>query len=192
MKRGGCSGLGAVEAVLLLALLGTMSLGLAHGLLSGRKGTEFVERDARVFAQARILMNRLDAASFGSGNEGDAATMDLLNLIVIENSLYGGPAAPGSYDNWDQLSEYFQGTDVTLTQLQPLSPLTWRYEQGGKTYFGPEGTWSIVVSRDLNGDGDTSDPLELATQTNEDLLRVEIQFNGRRILRTLRSRMPSE
>ena len=70
--------------------------------------------------------------------------------------------------------------------------MQWTYTQGTRTYFGEEGQWEIIVDRDLNGDGDLTDPMELATAATQDLLRVEIRFNGRRLLRTIRSRDPSE
>jgi hypothetical protein len=49
------------------------------------------------------------------------------------------------------------------------------------------GTWSIRVTRDLNGDGDLLDERE----NRSDLVRITIYFENRRILDTIRAAEPS-
>ena len=190
--RRGEAGFSAIEAILILALLATTTLGITESILSSQQGLRHIEDDSVLFDQAQTVMNRLSAISFGTGSEGAADPWDLVNLITVENNLRGSANSHGIMSSPGLIQSLFTGSNATLTQLAPISPMEWEYSVNGDTYFGPPGRWSLVVDRDLNGDGDLLDPMEVATAGSADLFRIEIRFEGRRILKTIRSRNPSE
>lgn len=195
-------GFSAVELVLVMAILGIATISLSHTVLSGQRTMTFIEDDTRVFDQAQVLMSRLNQIPFGTGNETAAPAASLAMLVAVENDLFGSATGGGVGPGYGQggtangaglnLTQTFTGANVALTQVRLASPMTWEYAANGNAWYGNGGTWQIVVDRDLNGDGDLLDPLEVATAVGQDLLRVEILHDGRRILRTVRSRNPSE
>lgn len=185
-------GITTVEAVLMITLLGMATLSMAHTVVSGQRTLAHVEDDGRVNEQAQVLMTRLAALTFGTGNEGPASTWDLLMLVGVENNLFGSPYSGAPHNPATPEQTYWGTSGLTLSQVRSSSPLEWEYAINNVQYYGRQGTWQIIVDRDLNGDGDLTDPMELATASHQDLFRIEIRFDGRRILRTIRSRNPSE
>ncbi|MAG54944.1 MAG: hypothetical protein CMJ83_01505 [Planctomycetes bacterium] len=186
------AGFSAIEAVLMITLLGMATLSMAHTVVSGQRSLEHIEDDSRIVEQAQILMTRIAALPFGTSGEGPADTWDLLMLVAVENDAYGSPYGPGTSGTYGPAQLYWGTGALSLTQVRGVSPLQWEYSVNNVQYYGKEGLWEIIVDRDLNGDGDLLDPMEVATATAQDLLRVEIRFDGRRILRSIRSRNPTE
>lgn len=183
------AGFSAVEALILIAVLGMATLSMAHTTISGQRSLTHMEDDSKIFDQAQVLMSRLAAIPFGTGSEPAASQWNLGMLVSIENDLFGSPF--GAH-NPNAPTQFFTGANVTLTQVRAAQPLEWQYAVGNSPYYGGNGQWRVIVDRDLNGDGDLADPMEVQTQLSQDLFRIEIQYEGRRILRTIRSRNPSE
>jgi hypothetical protein len=96
---------------------------------------------------------------------------------------FGSPTDPTASP--DQLTELFDDDDdlgsITLSQLVH-SPLESGYSF---TMVTPSfsGTWQVRVVRDLNGDGDLDD----ARESRNDIVRVALRLNDRRIMNTLRA-----
>ena len=91
-----------------------------------------------------------------------------------------------------RITQLFTGLNITLTQVRQASPMVWQYMSGSREIFDGDGQWRIIVSRDLNDDGDLTDPMETASAAQQDLFRIEIRYDGRRILSSVRSRNPTE
>lgn len=183
--RGGFSSL---EGVTILALLAVATLGLVGSLVAGQGSLRHIEDDSQTLHQAQILMSRLTTIPFGAPTDATPSWTTVAAIVTIENDLFGAPT--GGHDV-ESPQQYYTGTALTLSQLAKLPmPLTWSYANAGRTFNGNAGTWGLIVDRDLNGDGDLSDPIETATQLSQGLLRIELQFQGRRVLRTIRSQDP--
>lgn len=191
-------GFSTVEAVLIMTLIAMATLTMAHTVISGQRALGHIEEDARIMDQAQILMTRLTQIPFGTGTESAAPASDISMVVAVENNLFGSSTASsganGSTVNGysPTITQNFTGANVTLTQMALTSPLNWQYAVNGNSFYGLGKTWRVLVDRDLNGDGDTTDPMELATATSQDLFRVEIQYDGKRVLHTVRSRNPTE
>lgn len=113
---------------------------------------------------ARDFVARLRRLPFG--NDGDAAVTasQLTELFDADEDLGG----------------------VTLHQLKVRADLPGHtFQLAGE---GVAGTWSVRVTGDLNGDGDTADDRE----GRGDLLRLEVTYEGRLVLETVRTGPSSE
>ena len=88
-----------------------------------------------------------------------------------------------------QLQEFFDDDDdlgsITLTQLK-VSPSANGY-QFKMASNGLKGTWEIKITDDLDGDGNNTGPRE----GRSDLLKIEILFDGKIMLQSLRASDPS-
>ncbi len=183
-------GFSSVEAVLIMSMIGMATLSMGHSIMAGQKALGYVEDDTRILDQAQVLISRMTQIPFGSGAETAASAPALAMLVAVENDLFG--SSTGASGANGQITQTFTGATVTLTQVRLASPMSWQYAVQGRAYYGLGGTWQIIVDRDVNGDGDTLDPVELATSASQDLFRIEIRYDGRRVLRTVRTRQPSE
>lgn len=73
------------------------------------------------------------------------------------------------------------------------APPGWSHGQKAWEANNPlAGEWEISVSPDLNGTGSPTDPVNLLSQAQGDLLRIEVRRNGRLLISGIRSRDPKE
>jgi len=182
------AGFSALEAMLMMAILALATLGMAHTLLGGQQALDNVKQDTLIVDQARTLMSRLATMPFGVSGGPTPSALQLADLVAVENNLFGSSentAGTGSLAP----TQIYSGTNLSLSELRTASPISWQYlSSSGQQYYGHGGTWQMVVSNDLNGDGDLNDPNE----GTSDLFRVDILYKGRRVLRTIRSKNPNE
>lgn len=178
------AGFSSIEAVLVMALLAMATLSMSHTMLGSRQSLQHLREDSLIRDQAHTLLSRLESIPFGS-SAGPVSALQVANLVSLENDFMGSPLGQHDPANVQQI---YSGVSVSLRDLEGVSPITWEYAVNGDDYFVRGGIWTIVVDRDLNGDGDLLDPYE----GQSDLLRVEIRHNGHKILRAIRSKNPNE
>jgi len=182
--NGARAGFSSVEAVLVMAVLAMATLSMSHTMLGSRQSMQHLREDSLIRDQAHTLLSRLQSIPFGS-NAGPVSALQVASLVSLENDFMGSPIGQPDPSNIQQI---YSGVSVSLRDLEGVSPITWEYAINGDDYFVRGGTWSIIIDRDLNGDGDLLDPFE----GQDDLLRIELRHDGRSILRSIRSRNPNE
>jgi len=166
MKRqtmpGGEQGFTLVETVITMVLAVMMLYGLHATLNTSIKGRKAAQKLSVAHAHAMDFLNRLRQITFGQA---------------------GDPAPTSS-----QLDELFNDDqnlgNITLHQLvvAPSAPgYTFDMHQGGTN-----GTWRVKVSRDLNHNG----VIDGLREGREDLLGIEIWFNGKLMAASMRAADP--
>lgn len=156
-------GFSLVELTLATAVLGLALLGIVQGNLRAEQSNADLLRRGQRLDHAATLIARLSGLGFGSG--GDTASADQIAEVLQ-------PSSPT-----------FDGIELpTLTELRNKAPLVLQYAGS------PDGTWEVWIETDLNGDGDTADPLE----GSADLFCIRVLCDGELVLQQLCGREPNE
>jgi len=155
------AGLSLIEVLIAVSILGISFIALGGAVMTGVKSTMSMERRNVVRNQGRRYMERLQKLSFGDILDSTPATGDLDSLFDDKADV----------------------PDLSLFQIAtPVDQFGRRFRIAG---FEEKGTWEIRINRDINANG-VIDGDEL----NNDILRVEIIFEGKPILTTFRNRPP--
>jgi len=156
------AGLSLIEVLVAVSILGISFIALGGAVMSGVKSTMAMERRSVVRNQGLRYMERLQKLGFG----------DILD------------AAPAAADLDGLFDDKADIPDLTLFQIAtPVDQFGHRFRIAG---FEEKGTWEIRVNRDINGNGVVD-----GDEVNNDILRVEILFEGEPILTTFRNRPPA-
>jgi len=144
-----------LEVLFAMTILAVVAFGLVSGVGAGHATAKRLEEETVLFSRGQELVEGMLAVEFGQSSDS-AAT------------------AP-------ELTECFDGDDdlgaMTLHKLRKFGPA--QFEPAA---FPVRGRFTVIVSDDLNGDGDTDDPDE----GQENLLRIEVSDEGRLLARTIR------
>ena len=158
------SGFSLFEITVLLVVISVATLSTASGILSAQKATNSTRRERELLSLADGLLGRMRSLSVGTG--GAATALQITDIVARDGASSGVPAP-------------------SLSELRGASPMAWQYAGSDAAAMG---TWTILIDSDLNGDGDTLDPLE----GTDEVLRIAISFDGRLLVEGVRSRDPNE
>jgi prepilin-type N-terminal cleavage/methylation domain-containing protein len=163
MAAKGEKGFTLIEVMLSTAVLATVFVVVGSAMVSSIQRTSEMKERNIVVAQSWKFAERLQRIPYGSVSDSTATASQYDNLFDDDGNL----------------------GNVTLRQIK-----TDVGEEGLKfrlSGFEVDGDWEIQVDEDLNGDGDTDD----ANEGTGGLLRIEVFFRGRSVLRTFRAQ-PAE
>ena len=146
--RAGQHGFTLIEMTLVLAMLVAIFSALAVGVRSGHAANAEIERRVALTLMADDLMDRLFRIDFGQASDGAASASQLSAL----------------FDDDDDL-----GT-CTLTNLRVFSGAAGYQFQLAD--FAHPGIFEVLVSTDLNGDGDEFD----ANENTSEVFRLDVNF----------------
>lgn len=147
-----------LEIVVVLGVLVILSLGVAAGTLSGHHASRAQRQRSLVNEHAQDYLERCFAIPFGSPSAPKATGVQLTRLFDEDPIL---------------------GT-ATLQNLRAFGSI--EFIPASAPGVPTDGRWRILVSHDLNLDGDTDDEDE----GRADLLLVRVEFDGALIAEALR------
>jgi prepilin-type N-terminal cleavage/methylation domain-containing protein len=156
--RSKARGFTLVEVMVTITVFAILALGMGAILSRGYTSARALDEQASVTATANTLLGRVNTIQFGTTRD----------------------AAPTSA----QINEFFDSdADLGTITFQQL-----RMAQGANGYIsftiaGLSGDARLIISNDLNGDGDAVDTREGRT----DIYRVEVRYNNNMILKTYRT-----
>jgi prepilin-type N-terminal cleavage/methylation domain-containing protein len=185
-RRRRTAGFSLVETMITTAVIAIALGGFGMAVVGTQKSSiEMRDRDMRS-AQAMKYMERLLRLPFGTAAD-PAATVAQVAELFDDNSIVTG------------------GAPVTLKSLEtPLNAAGWRFRVEG---FEITGVWEIEVNRDLDGNGtfrgvrgtetptsgytadvagDGASVVNLQSENDPNMLRIEVFFNGTSVMRALR------
>lgn len=156
-------GLSLIEVLVAVAVLGVSFIAIGGAVMTGVRSTVSMEKRSVVRNQALRYMERIQKLGFG----------DILDTEPTPTELN---------DLFDDKSEI---PNVTLFQVATAVDADGRrFRIAG---FEEKGTWEVRVNRDANGNGVID-----GKENYNDLLRVEVLFEGEPILTTFRARPTAE
>ena len=157
------AGVTLIEVMIAMAISVMMLFSLHAGTKTAVDSRKDLDYRHRVFVLASEYIERVMQIPFGKPSDMPATPTQLTEL----------------FDNDDDL-----GT-ASLLQLK-VDPLL-----DGHSFRvvsdGVRGEFMVKVSNDLNGDGSTSG----AREGRNDMLRIEVRFDGRLVLETVRAADPA-
>jgi len=154
------AGFTLIEMTLVSALMVAIFSTFVLGLRAGHAAAKEIERSNAVTLVADDVMDRLFRIDFGRPTDGAASAAQLTALFDDDENL-------GS---------------ATLCSLRVFAGAK-GYQFKLANYPWP-GTFEVRVTADLNGDGDELD----ANEGTMNLLRVDILYDGKRVLSSVRAR----
>jgi len=143
-------GFSLVEIVFAAGVLAVAAMALVSGAVTSRSSAHTLDRSTLVFARAQAYVERIMSVPFGSPADGPASASELSEL----------------FDDDDVL-----GT-ITVHKLKEFGPA--QFTMPGT---GTPGVWRVVVTDDLDGDGDADDAA--AGEGRADLLRIAVIHDGK-------------
>ncbi|MBK8101474.1 MAG: hypothetical protein IPK26_30705 [Planctomycetes bacterium] len=162
--RPAAAGFTLVETMITLVLAVLMLYGMHATLNSSIRGRLAAQQIDQVHVMATDYLNRLRAIPFGSAADGPA----------------GGAALSALFDD-DQ-----DHGSITLHQVRVAVNSAGHWQDVAAN--GLIGRWRFKVTRDLNHDGDETDPG--LREGRDDLLGLEIWFNDRLVMHGIRAAGP--
>jgi hypothetical protein len=141
-----------------MGVLVILSLGVAAGTLSGHHASRSQRRRSLVNEHAQDYLERCFAIPFGASSSPKASGVQLSNLFD-ENPLLG---------------------TATLQNLRAFGPI--EFIPASAPGVPTSGRWRILVTNDLNLDGDSDDEDE----GRADLLLVRVEFDGALVAEAVR------
>jgi prepilin-type N-terminal cleavage/methylation domain-containing protein len=160
MTRKSEEGFSLLETMIAVSVLAITFVSLGAAVLTGVNSTlQQKERDT-VRNQALRYMERLQKLSFGDFTDPAPDTSDLEQLF----------------------DDSAEKPDLTLAQVRtPVDDDGHMFRIAG---FETRGTWEVRIDRDVNGNGVLDDEED----DFDDLLKIQILFEGQPILTTYRSK----
>jgi len=161
-RGNGEAGFTLVETVITMVVAVMMLYGLHATLNTSIKGRKSAQELSVAHVHAMDFLARLRQITFGQATDPAPSSTMLDNLFDDDQNL---------------------GT-ITLHQLvvaPPAPGYTFTMHQGGTV-----GTWRVKVSRDLNHNG----VIDGLREGRDDLLGIEIYFNGRLMAASMRAADP--
>ena len=148
-----------VELVFGLSICMVVLVGSGGALLSSMRSGRALEEDDTAFTRARSLLERVSEQPFGTALDPTPTTLEVATLFSMTGAI----------------------STVSLSQLaNGIADGTWTFRY---IDIAATGQWSVIVNRDLNGDGSVSGELE----TSGELYRIQVQYEGRDIVSTIRA-----
>ena len=158
------AGMTLIEVTFAMVMTALAMVALHSTLSASVEGREAASDSQQVHSLGLELLERIKELPFGSASES--------------------PATPGA------LTELFDD-DQDLGSAS-LSQLVVAADQTGHVFGvaanGVTGTWEVRVTRDLDGNGAIDGPRD----GRDDLVRIEILFDGRPMFETFRAAAPAE
>ncbi len=148
-----------VEVMLVTSMMMTILATFAVGIRAGHAATEEMQRRSVLTVMSGDLMDRLYQINFGTVADPDASEEQLTEL----------------FDDDDVLGS------ISLSSMRVAPGVPGHSFQLANFEYG--GNWEVRVTGDLNNDGDEDDSLE----GREDLMRIDILYNGSLVLETIRT-----
>jgi prepilin-type N-terminal cleavage/methylation domain-containing protein len=163
MTRKAEKGLSLIEVLVAVAVLGISFIAIGGAVMTGVRSTVSMEKRTVVRHQALRYMERIQKLSFGDILDTEPSAVELNNLFDDK------AAVP----------------NVSLFQVATAVDADGRkFRIAG---FEEKGTWEVRINRDTNGNGVID-----GNENYNDLLRVEVLFEGEPILTTFRARPTAE
>jgi prepilin-type N-terminal cleavage/methylation domain-containing protein len=152
-------GFSLVEVVLATAILAVVAMSLVSGSAASHSSQRTLDRQTLIAARGESYLERLMSVPFGSPAEDPASSAELSEIFDEDDIL---------------------GT-ITLHKLRAFGPAQFTTPASGMP-----GTWRIIVSNDLDGDGDVDEGDETQAEGRSDVLRIAVIHEGRLVTHVTR------
>ena len=144
-----------VEIVMAAGILAVVALSLVSGAVTSQSAAQTLDRGSLVYTRAEGYLERIMAIPFGAPSDGTATSSELSELFDDDDLL--GTASVHKLRN-------FGAAEFTTPSV------------------GTPGLWRVLVSDDLDGDGDADTEVE----GRNDLFRITVYYDGRPVTEVLR------
>lgn len=152
-------GFSLVEVLLAAAVLAVAAMAVASGSATAHVAERTLDRQTLAEARGQAYLERLMAVPFGSAADGPADAAEL-SEVFDEDDLLG---------------------TVTLHELRAFGPAEFTVPASATP-----GRWRVVVSDDLDADGDVDAADASQAEGRADVLRISVFHDDRLVAQTIR------
>jgi prepilin-type N-terminal cleavage/methylation domain-containing protein len=152
-------GFSLVEVLLATTVLAVAAMAVASGGATAHVAERTLDLQTLAEARGHSYLERLVAVPFGNASDGPADAAELTE-VFDEDDLLG---------------------TVTLHELRAFGPAEFTVPASATP-----GRWRVVVSDDLDADGDVDAEDATQAEGRGDILRISVFYDGRLVAQTIR------